>query len=107
MVSPRFLMLNVSMIKLKNGERMRFFFEREKKFSFCRYDAADMNIFRSALSACVLSGLDNIRNLITIARQQLLDKQKSVSISSSSIVPVGTLSAAVGALTAAIDRIIR
>jgi hypothetical protein len=60
-----------------------------------------MNIFRSALSACVLSGLDNIRNLLTIARKQILDKQTT----SSSIIAVGTLSAAVGALTATIDQI--
>jgi kelch-like protein 10 len=64
------------------------------------YDAADMNIFRSALSACVLSGLDNIRNLITFARKQILDEQKS-----NSIIPVGRLSAAVGALSATIDNI--
>lgn len=80
----------------------RYFYPKEKNkrvFSIRRYDAADMNIFRSALSSCVLSGLDNIRHLITIARQQ-----KSVS----TILPVGTLSAAVGAaLTATIDQIIR
>jgi len=74
---------------------------KNKEILLVRYDAADMNIFRSALSACVLSGLDNIRNLLTIARKQILDKQTT----SSSIVAVGTLSAAVGALTATIDQI--
>ena len=59
-----------------------------------------MNIFRSALSACVLSGLDNIRNLLTFARKQILDEQKS-----NLIIPVGTLSAAVGALSSTIDNI--
>jgi hypothetical protein len=63
-----------------------------------------MNIFRSALSVCVLSGLENIRNLITFARKQLLNEQKSI-LPTSSIVAVGTLSAAVGALTATIDNI--
>ncbi|CAF1030044.1 unnamed protein product [Adineta steineri] len=77
------------------------------------YDAADMNVFRSALSACVLSGLDTIRNLITFARQQILDEQKSKNLNITntdptqpSIMPVGTLSAAVGALSATIDNII-
>lgn len=67
---------------------------------FSRYDAADMNIFRSALSACVLMGLDNIRNLITYARKQLISIPTLPSI-----IPVGTLSSAVGALTATIDNI--
>ncbi len=74
---------------------------KNKEILLVRYDAADMNIFRSALSACVLSGLDNIRNLLTIARKQILDKQTT----SSSIIAVGTISAAVGALTATIDQI--
>jgi hypothetical protein len=71
-----------------------------------------MNIFRSALSACVLEGLDNVRNLITFARKQIIDEQKSITLhttttttTSSSILPVGTLSAAVGALTSTIDNI--
>jgi hypothetical protein len=81
--------------------RKRFSREKNKEILLVRYDAADMNIFRSALSACVLSGLDNIRNLLTIARKQILDKQTT----SSSIIAVGTLSAAVGALTATIDQI--
>jgi hypothetical protein len=63
-----------------------------------------MNIFRSALSACVLEGLDNVRNLITFARKQLINEQKSIP-TTTSIIPVGTLSAAVGALTATIDNI--
>jgi hypothetical protein len=63
-----------------------------------------MNIFRSALSVCVLSGLENIQNLITFARKQRLNEQKSI-LPTSSIVAVGTLSAAVGALTATIDNI--
>lgn len=65
------------------------------------YDAADMNIFRSALSACVLSGLDTIRNLIKYARQQSLIERKSVF----SLSTVGTLSAAVGALTSTLDNL--
>ncbi|CAF1062909.1 unnamed protein product [Rotaria sordida] len=78
------------------------------------YDAADMNIFRSALSACVLSGLDHIRNLITFARKQIIDEEKlknsniinrNTTSSSSSIIAVGTLSAAVGALSSTIDNI--
>jgi hypothetical protein len=81
--------------------RKRFSREKNKEILLVRYDAADMNIFRSALSACVLSGLDNIRNLLTIARKQILDKQTT----SSSIIAVGTISAAVGALTATIDQI--
>ena len=69
-----------------------------------------MNIFRSALSACVLSGLDNIRNLITFTRKQIIDEQKTnnqitANTTTSSIIAVGTLSAAVGALTATIDNI--
>jgi hypothetical protein len=66
-----------------------------------------MNVFRSALSGCVLSGLDTIRNLITFARQQMIDEQKlkAPTSISSSIIPVGTLSAAVGALSATIDNI--
>jgi len=63
-----------------------------------------MNIFRSALSACVLKGLDNVRNLITYARKQLINEQKLIP-TTTSIIPVGTLSAAVGALTATIDNI--
>jgi hypothetical protein len=78
---------------------------KNKKILLFRYDAADMNIFRSALSACVLSGLDNIRNLLIITRKQILDKQNSITTSSSSIIAVGTLSAAVGALSATIDQI--
>lgn len=66
-----------------------------------------MNVFRSALSACVLSGLENTRHLITLARQQILDKQKALPSSSSAIVPAGTLFAAVGALTATLDQISR
>lgn len=96
------------MIKLKNGDGEIFHLDREETLlSFSRYDAADMNVFRSALSACVLSGLDNIRNLITIARQQILEKQKPLPSISSAIVPAGTLFAAVGALTATIDQISR
>jgi hypothetical protein len=64
-----------------------------------------MNIFRSALSACVLSGLDTIRNLLTLARKQILDKQNPTTTSTSSIIAVGNLSAAVGALAATIDQI--
>lgn len=62
-----------------------------------------MNIFRSALSACVLSGLDTIRNLITFARQQTLHEQKSIL----SHPAVGTLSAAVGALTTTLNSTLR
>ena len=61
------------------------------------YDAADMNTFRSALSACVLSGLDTVRNLITFARQQ----PKALF----SLPTVGTLSSAVGALTTTLDNL--
>lgn len=73
-----------------------------KTISLFRYDAADMNIFRSALSACCLSGLDRIRTLITFAREQLEPTKKATTISTA---PVGTLSAAVGALTATIHQI--
>jgi len=86
--------------------------KKENFVFFSRYDAADMNIFRSALSACVLSGFDNVQNLITFARQQIIDEQKSKisnvihrNLTQSSIIAVGTLSAAVGALTATIDNI--
>jgi len=71
-----------------------------------------MNIFRSALSACVLEGLDNVRNLITFARKQIIDEQKSKNSNiitpdtTTSIIAVGTLSAAVGALSATIDNIV-
>ena len=71
-----------------------------------------MNVFRSALSACVLSGLDHIRNLITFARKQTVNERKVktnpvININPATvIVPVGTLSAAVGALSAAIDQIV-
>ncbi|CAF3889332.1 unnamed protein product, partial [Rotaria sp. Silwood1] len=40
------------------------------------YDVADMNIFRSALSACILSGLDHSRKLIAFARKQTIDEEK-------------------------------
>ncbi|CAF5087094.1 unnamed protein product, partial [Rotaria sp. Silwood1] len=78
------------------------------------YDAADMNIFRSALSACILSGFDYVRNLITFARKQIIDEEKlknsniinKDTSTSSSIIAVGTLSAAVGALSSTIDNII-
>ncbi|CAF3735659.1 unnamed protein product [Rotaria socialis] len=76
------------------------------------YDAADMNIFRSALSVCILAGLDHVRNLITFARKQSIDEEKSKDSSiisqhttSPTIIPVGTLSAAVGALSSTIDLI--
>ncbi|CAF3757459.1 unnamed protein product [Rotaria magnacalcarata] len=76
------------------------------------YDAADMNIFRSALSVCILAGLDHVRNLITFARKQSIDEEKSKNSSittqhttSPTIIPVGTLSAAVGALSSTIDFI--
>ncbi|CAF1403894.1 unnamed protein product [Adineta ricciae] len=78
------------------------------------YDAADMNVFRSALSACVLSGLENVHNLITLARQQMINEQNvkrsdlvKADSAQTSIVPVGNLSAAVGALSAALDHITR
>ena len=29
-----------------------------------RYDATDMNVYRSALSACVVKGLSNVRDYI-------------------------------------------
>jgi hypothetical protein len=71
-----------------------------------------MNVFRSALSTCVLSGLDNVRNLITFARILITDEQKTkqsniinTDTAAASIIAVGTLSAAVGALSAAIDNI--
>jgi len=80
--------------------KSNIFFFCNKNFILFRYDAADMNIFRSALSVCVLSGLNNIRNLITFARKQLSHEQKTISI-----IPVGTLSSAVGALTSTINNI--
>jgi hypothetical protein len=71
-----------------------------------------MNVFRSALSTCVLSGLDNVRNLITFGRILITDEQKTkqsniinTDTAAASIIAVGTLSAAVGALSAAIDNI--
>jgi hypothetical protein len=76
-----------------------------------RYDAADMNVFRSALSACVLSGLTNIRNLITFVRNQTNDERQLIKPTidnhdvATSLIPVGTLSDAIGTLTATIDNI--
>lgn len=35
----------------------------------CRYDATDMNVFRSALSACVVKGLSNVRDFILNNRE--------------------------------------
>ena len=70
-----------------------------------------MNIFRSALSACVLDGLDNVRNIINDARKQLVDEQRekqfrlNASNMNISMNPVGTLTAAVGTLTTTIDNI--
>ena len=71
-----------------------------------RYDAADMNIFRSALSTCVVSGLEHVRNLIGFARKQMIDEQRATTENpTASIVAAGTLSAAVGALVATLDHI--
>lgn len=72
-----------------------------------------MNIFRSALSACVISGLHHIRYLIKLVRQQILYEERSKNsnktpqtiTSISTVTPVGTLSAAVGTLSSTIDHI--
>ena len=97
------------MVRWDDWLLLQYFF-----FLVARYDAADMNVFRSALSACVLSGLEDVHNLITLARQQMIDEQNvkrshlvKVDSTQTSIVPVGTLAAAVGALSAALDHITR
>lgn len=41
-----------------------------------RYEATDMNIYRSALSACVLSGLPNLREYIYKHRDRLMEEKR-------------------------------
>ena len=44
-----------------------------------RYDATDMNIYRSALSACVVSGLPNVKDYIHKQRDRPEEKKKKTS----------------------------
>lgn len=38
-------------------------------------DATDMNIYRSALSVCIISGLPNVRDYIYEDREGLMDEK--------------------------------
>jgi len=43
---------------------------------YCRYDCTDMNIYRSALCACVVRGLPNIYEYINKDRNKAEEKKK-------------------------------
>uniref|UniRef100_T1IS98 Kelch-like protein 10 n=1 Tax=Strigamia maritima TaxID=126957 RepID=T1IS98_STRMM len=40
------------------------------------YEATDMNIYRSALSACVIMGLPNVRDYIHKHRERLMEEKR-------------------------------
>lgn len=44
------------------------------------YEATDMNIYRSALSACVISGLPNVRDYIHKHREKLMEEKRQKMI---------------------------
>lgn len=44
------------------------------------YEATDMNIYRSALSACVISGLPNVRDYIHKHRERLMEEKRQKMI---------------------------
>jgi hypothetical protein len=41
-----------------------------------RYEATDMNIYRSALSACVIMGLPNVYDYIHKHRERLMEEKR-------------------------------
>lgn len=43
---------------------------------FRRYEATDMNIYRSALSACVIMGLPNVYDYIHKHRERLMEEKR-------------------------------
>lgn len=43
---------------------------------FFRYEATDMNIYRSALSACVIMGLPNVYDYIHKHRERLMEEKR-------------------------------
>lgn len=43
---------------------------------FDRYEATDMNVFRSALSACVVADLPNINDFIHQNRHMLMEEKR-------------------------------
>ena len=48
-------------------------------FRVCRFDCTDMTIYRSALNACVVSGLPNVRDYIHKERNKNKDDKKTRS----------------------------
>lgn len=46
------------------------------------YEATDMNIFRSALSACVISGLPNMHDYIHQHRDRLMEEKRQKMLTS-------------------------
>lgn len=45
-------------------------------FEIFRYEATDMNIYRSALSACVIMGLPNVYDYIHKHRERLMEEKR-------------------------------
>lgn len=44
--------------------------------AFYRYEATDMNVYRSALSACVIMGLPNVNDYIHKHRERLMEEKR-------------------------------
>lgn len=42
----------------------------------CRYEATDMNVYRSAVSACVIMGLPNVEDYIHKHRESLMEEKR-------------------------------
>lgn len=59
--------------------------------SFIRYEATDMNIYRSALDACVITDLPNVRDYIHKHRERLMEekRQKMIALENQRQLAVG------------------
>lgn len=74
-----FLSLQISIIR--NSEFSYYvlrvcFVQLSDSIASYRYEATDMNVYRSALSACVIMGLPNVNDYIHKHRERLMEEKR-------------------------------
>lgn len=74
-------MLNVMMIQQTNGNSFRlviYRYQNNELIIQIRYDVADMNLFRSALSACVVGGLTHVKAFLYSNEMAITNNQPAI-----------------------------
>lgn len=74
-----FLSLQISIVR--NSEFSYYvsrvcFVQLSDSIASYRYEATDMNVYRSALSACVIMGLPNVNDYIHKHRERLMEEKR-------------------------------